>query len=240
MSVIVAPYLACGAGDTTDAMRVVARALARAGYGNLRYATRIRRRWDRRLTNLLNEWREDNGILDKRASYTQRDHQKLARWWDKYNHYLAAREKVRRAKGSREDMIRARVVAKLEFLYNRRWQTAYSQARPWDTRDEPRRLDCSAAKAWADYKAGAPATGPVGFGNTYTQLEFYRRRGKVIVQGRGGYSALARAGDPVFYGAPSHVGVYIGNGRVFSFGSYPMKLLPIDYRPDRTAICSLL
>jgi cell wall-associated NlpC family hydrolase len=240
MASIVAPYIPSKHGDPTAAHRVVARSLARAGFGNLRYATRIRRKWDDRLTTLLNQWRATVGIKNRAAEYTKEDHQKLARWWDKYNHVLARQELARRASASKEDVVRARVIGKLEYLYNRRFRTPYSQARPYDTSDTPRRLDCSASKAWADLKAGAPPTGPPGFGNTWSQLAFYRAKGRVIVEGRGGYSGIAKPGDAVYYGGPTHVTVYLGGGRCFSFGSYPMKLLPVDYRGDRTAICSLL
>lgn len=240
MPKIVAPYIACEAGDKGRPQRIVGRALARAGHGKLRHATRIRRKWDASLTQRLNEWRATVGIKNRDPKYTREDHRKLARWWDSFNHRLAADELASRRKETREQRIRRRVLAELEYLYNRRGAIAYNQARPYDRRRPPRRLDCSASKQWADEYAGAPTSGsPWGYGNTYTQLTHYRRIHKVIVSGRGSYDR-AQPGDPVYYGAPSHVTVYLGNGRVFSFGSYPMKILPVDYRSDRTAICSLL
>ena len=50
---------------------------------------------------------------------------------------------------------------------------------------------------------------------------------------------LAEKADMVFYGyhpsipgAPGHVALYVGNGRVLSLGSYPMRYLPVYYRSD--------
>ncbi len=241
-SVAVAPYLPSHAGDVTAAQKLVGRALARAGFGKLAYATRVRRRWDESLTARLNEWRKSVGISNRHAEYTREDHQKLARWWDEYNHQLAAQEKARLEGAAREHQLRARVVGQLTFLYNRRLIMAYTQRRPWDRRPEPRGLDCSATKGWADEKAGAPRTGqPWGYGNTYTQIRWYREQGAITVNGRDSYAGVIQPGDPVYYGAgPGHVAVYIGNDRVASFGSYPMKILRVDYRPDRSAICSLV
>ena len=51
--------------------------------------------------------------------------------------------------------------------------------------------------------------------------------------------AAALPGDVLFYGQgndPSHEAMYLGGGRVWSFGSYPIKLLDADYRHDRIAI----
>jgi hypothetical protein len=37
-------------------------------------------------------------------------------------------------------------------------------------------------------------------------------------------------------GDPTHEALYLGGGRVWSFGSYPMKLLDVGYRGDMIAI----
>lgn len=49
----------------------------------------------------------------------------------------------------------------------------------------------------------------------------------------------AQPGDLVFYKSPSwptdpfaHVAIFLGGGRVFSFGSEPPRILPVDYRTD--------
>jgi hypothetical protein len=46
----------------------------------------------------------------------------------------------------------------------------------------------------------------------------------------------AKPGDVFLYGSPSHEALYLGNGLVWSFGSYPIMILPHDYRHDRCAI----
>lgn len=167
---------------------------------------------------------------------------KLARWFDAFNTALAKQLRAEIDGANLERQMRQRVVAKLEYLYNRRLLMDYSQARPYDRREQPRRLDCSATKAWADEKAGAPKSGqPWGYGSTYTQIDWYRSQGSITVSGRDTYAGLINPGDPVYYGAgPSHVAIYIGGDRVASFGSFPLKILEVDYRPDRSAVCSLL
>lgn len=61
--------------------------------------------------------------------------------------------------------------------------------------------------------------------------------GSLWDQGRLVTLEAAQPGDLVFYRSPSypnypyaHVGVYLGGGRVGSFGSEPPRILPIDYR----------
>lgn len=236
---VVVPFITAKEGDGRLQAQIIGRALARAGFGNLTYATRVRRKWDARLTTLLRDFELANGIHHgtPTKAYTRETHRKLARWYDAYNLRLIGQLHAQ----TREDRLRAAVVAKLQYLYNRRSLMRYTQQRPYDRRNQPTGLDCSSTKAWADEKAGAPKSGsPWGFGNTYTQLDHYRRLGRVIVKGRAPYAKAAKPGDPVYYGAPSHVSIYLGGNRCASFGSFPMKILDVDYRDDRSAVCSLL
>jgi peptidoglycan hydrolase-like protein with peptidoglycan-binding domain len=95
--------------------------------------------------------------------------------------------------------------------------------------------DCSSFATWCYWAAGAPdpnGLGYNGFGYTGTQVQC------------GKTTNNPRPGDLVFYGGgsvPSHVAVYVGNGRVVSHGSEPGPyLLAIDYRGDRSQVRSYL
>ena len=93
--------------------------------------------------------------------------------------------------------------------------------------------DCSSFATWCYWAAGAVdpnGLGYNGFGYTGTQVQ------------HGKTTNSPRPGDLVFYGGgsvPSHVAVYVGNGKVVSHGSEPGPyLLPIDYRSDRSQVRS--
>jgi peptidoglycan hydrolase-like protein with peptidoglycan-binding domain len=95
--------------------------------------------------------------------------------------------------------------------------------------------DCSSFATWCYWAAGAPdpnGLGYNGFGYTGTQVQ------------HGKTTSTPRPGDLVFYGGgtvPSHVAVYVGNGKVVSHGSEPGPyLLAIDYRSDRSQVRSYL
>lgn len=95
--------------------------------------------------------------------------------------------------------------------------------------------DCSSFATWCYWAAGAPDPNGRdydGFGFTGTQVQ------------HGAATKEPRPGDLVFYGGgsiPSHVSIYVGNGRVVSHGSEPGPyLLAIDYRGDRSGIRSYL
>lgn len=88
---------------------------------------------------------------------------------------------------------------------------------------------------------------PWGYGNTWTQLAWFRQVGRLIVTGRNRFSGIARPADRIFYGTSiansTHTGVYLGVGadgidRSFQFGRYPARVDRVDYRSDRVAICS--
>jgi peptidoglycan hydrolase-like protein with peptidoglycan-binding domain len=95
--------------------------------------------------------------------------------------------------------------------------------------------DCSSFATWCYWAAGAPDPNGLGYngqGYTGTQVQ------------HGKTTNSPRPGDLVFYGGgsvPSHVAVYVGNGKVVSHGSEPGPyLLPIDYRSDRSQVRSYL
>lgn len=85
------------------------------------------------------------------------------------------------------------------------------------------------------YAGGAPdpnRLGYNGFGYTGTLLAGGKKclqrdilPGDAIMYG---YTMVARPGFPV--GSPTHVALYVGNGKVLSLGSYPMGYYPYDYR----------
>lgn len=117
-------------------------------------------------------------------------------------------------------------------LYNRRAQVAYSQARPSQLGKPTSisRADCSGSIAAGCYWAKILPQIDWRWTNTDIQILF----GKNVPS-----LGLAKPGDVVFYGSggnPNHEALYLGGSRVWSFGSYPIKLLDVDYRGDRIAI----
>jgi hypothetical protein len=245
---IVRPYIASSFGDSTVGQRIVGRALARAGFGKLAYATRVRRKWDQSLSARLNEWRASVGITNRDPEYTREDHAKLARWWDKRNIVDAHVELARRAENTREAAYRARVVAQCAFLLSHAPEMPYSQDRPYSRKRPPTKSDCSGSSAWVEEYAGGERWGlPWGWGNTWTQTAWFKARNRLLVAGRAAFVGIAKAGDRIFYGKsqnnPSHTAVYLGVGsdgrpRSFQFGRYPCRVAEVDYRPDRVAIYS--
>lgn len=246
---IVAPYIEAKLGTKGAPQKLVGRALARAGHGKLTYATTIRRKWDASLTARLNEWRKTVGITTREPRYTRQDHAKLARWWDAYNQRAAHEHLAATSAATKEARYRARVVAKCAYLLSRAARYPYTQARPHDRRDDPARgLDCSGSSDWAEEKAGGRPMGqPFGYGNTWTQLAWFRAVGRLLIRGRRAFAGVAKPADRIFYGTsidnPTHTGIYLGVGsdgidRSFQFGRYPCRVDRVDYRPDRVAITS--
>lgn len=123
-------------------------------------------------------------------------------------------------------------MAWLMALYNRRNHVAYSQARPSQLgrADNVTRGDCSGSIAGCcDWARVLPQV-DWRWTNTDTQILFGT---EVPTLGQ------AKRGDIVFYGQgsnPAHEAFYLGGGRVWSFGSFPIKLLAVDYRSDRIEI----
>jgi peptidoglycan hydrolase-like protein with peptidoglycan-binding domain len=158
--------------------------------------------------------------------------------YDRYGRWLVRQVNARDAKTTRH-----RIVATAFVGYEHRAALHYTQ----DTRRmegvrrrirpprHPSWEDCSSFATWCYWAAGAPdpnGRGYDGLGYTGTQVENGRPTNR------------PRPGDLVFYGGgsiPSHVSVYVGNGRVVSHGSEPGPfLLGIDYRSDRAQVRSYI
>ena len=135
--------------------------------------------------------------------------------------------------------------------YHFRDRIAYSQARPTQLRlpRETTRLDCSGLVAACMDFAGVMPNVDWRYTNTWVQIQLGRQVAKPL------------PADVVFYGHngnPTHEALYLGTlaqlrtqitvpaevaaemkGRgacVLSHGSYPMKILPVDYRGDRIQV----
>lgn len=79
--------------------------------------------------------------------------------------------------------------------------------------------DCSSFATWCYWLAGAPDPNNLGYnGYGYTGTQIYNSHSKHVRSG------FEKPGDLVFYGygfngAPKHVAIYIGNGKVVTHGS---------------------
>lgn len=162
----------------------------------------------------------------------------LLPFYDWFGRWLVSRVKPDEPRGKRH-----RIVATAFVGYRNREALHYTQdvRRMQGVRDRirpprhPGWEDCSSFATWCYWAAGAPdpnGHGYDGIGYTGTQVE------------NGRQTNSPRPGDLVFYGGgaiPSHVAVYVGNGRVVSHGSEPGPyLLRIDYRSDRAQVRSYL
>lgn len=234
---VVVPYFYLKRNARGLAVLALVRALSVAGYG----------KWKGKLFSRtlgvfaernLNKFKAKHG-LPQNGVYDRATHTQLAKFYDDYaiKHLLVAQV----AKPTKEQKQRAAFIAQLMYLYNRRAYEQYTQRRAWDQHKPPAGLDCSASGEWAAEHSGLRSLSGYsgfGFGNTDSQLSRYRHLDGV----RAGI-ASAQPGDPVYYGRggdPSHVAFYLGDGRVWSFGAYPIKILAADYRHDRIAICNLM
>jgi hypothetical protein len=172
--------------------------------------------------------------------YGPATHEKLAPFYDAYSlRYLLAAMKP---PVSKEEKQRQAFLAELTYLYNIRWRLPYTQARPGDCRKPPRGADCSFSGEWAGHWSGIGSLSGFpgcGYGNTDSQLARFRRLNML----RPPVSTAWELCDAVYYGHgtdPSHVAFWLGVGRVWSFGSYPVKILNVAYRSDRIAVAALL
>jgi len=129
------------------------------------------------------------------------------------------------------------------FAYNVRGSIHYTEGseRMYGVRNHihppeiPRYEDCSSFATWLYYTSGLPDPNRRGYdGQGYT--------GTMIDNGRQVSVNEARLGDLVFYGwgfngAPKHVAMSLGHGRVISHGSESGPLLlGIRYRSDLRAV----
>lgn len=137
---------------------------------------------------------------------------------------------------SAEDKARATVVAMGMRYHKYRQRIRYSQSRPTQLRwpKFTTRLDCSGLVAACMHHAKVLPSVDWRWTNTWVQIKL----------GRPVTLKQAKPGDIVFYGTsarnPTHEALYLGDGKVLSNGHYPMGIYPVDYRPDRVGIRSLI
>lgn len=227
------PYLPSGPGTVGLRVRALNRALSKAGFRKWQTFSTV---WNPWVTRAVKNFQKSRG-LPITGKYDRGTHQRLARFYDAYSikYMLNSAQMI-----SPEERKRNGFIAELMYIYNRRWNVVYTQNRPWDTDKPPYGLDCSSSGEWASMHAKLPNLSGYtswGYGNTDTQIYRLRRLG------RGRPLSEAEPGDPVYYGwggDPSHVAYWLGGGRVWSFGSYPAKILTVHYRSDFIGCFDLL
>jgi hypothetical protein len=135
--------------------------------------------------------------------------------------------------------VRDEIVEAAFYWYAHRYDMDdYSQKRAGEMCKPPQvpdEWDCSMFVTNAHYAGGAPDPNRLnfsGYGYTGSLLAGGKRcnfselaPGDAIMYG---YTTRAKPGFPV--GSPTHVALYVGNKKVLSMGSYPMKYLEYDYR----------
>jgi len=230
---LVAPYFLLKPGSRGKPVTALNRGLSRAGYRRWQQFSPI---WNPWVTKSLKKFQKDHKLAQT-GIYNRETHQKLARYYDAYSikHLLQASI----PKITPEEKKRQAFLAELMYIYNRRWNIFYSQRRPFDIFKPPRGLDCSASGEWGCKYAGIPSPSgysSYGWGNTWSQ------KSRLDRLGRRTSTQDAEVGDFVFYGSggPTHVAYWIGGMRVWSFGSYPAKILDIFYRSDYLGIYNLM
>ena len=222
--IVVPFYPGVGQGDVSDKVYAVKRAYARSVSGFrlralMNKPLEVRRTWGPQFSDEFG-WEQ----------YTQTRHQTLAKYFDSFALELWNRKPAM----SPRDLKINRQISWHTALYNRRFQVPYSQLRPSQLYRPSliTRADCSGSVAggcdWADI---LPAV-DWRWTNTRTQVYFGARVAGI---------SSAKRGDVIFYGSdgnnlPTHVALYLGDGIVWSFGSYPIKILRHDYRHDRHSI----
>ena len=223
---LIVPYRHSEPGTVGDRVFALKRAHARFRGGGRLTALRLKRESVKRtwgtysgagsFTRDFKETQRKLGVPIT-GEYDKATHVKLAPWYDAYALELLQPD-------PREAKIAKQIAWHMEF-YNQRYRISYSQARPSQLGPVSliSRADCSGSIAagceWADILPRVDWR----WTNTDTQIVF----GKPVPDLR-----LALAGDVVMYGHgsdPNHEALYLGGGRVWSFGSYPAKLLPVDY-----------
>jgi hypothetical protein len=229
--IVVVPYNPVHPGDVGDHVFAVKRANARyRGGGRLialeAKAAKTKRTWAKTTSkqSFSADFRQTQKMLGVPVTgwYDRPTHSKLAPWFDAYAISLMMPPKT--------DPRIARQLGWHAAVYNRRWRVAYSQARPSQLRaaEELTRADCSGSVAGGCDWAGILPAVDWRWTNTWSQVELGTSVAGVT---------SAKPGDVFFYGSgTSHEALYVGERLVWSFGSYPCKILPYDYRHDRVAI----
>ncbi len=226
------PYFHLKKGSKGKPVVALNRSLSRAGYRKWQDFSRV---WNPWVTKAVKKFQSDHN-LKVTGVYDKETHRLLARYYDAYSiKYLlkASIPPVDKNAAKRQEFL-----AELMYIYNIRWNVYYTQRRPFDVYKPPRGLDCSASGEWACKWAEIPSPSGYsgyGWGNTWSQMGRLSRLGRKTSVQKG------KIGDFVFYGrgGPTHVAYYIGGNRVWSFGSYPAKILNVYYRSDYLGIYSL-
>jgi peptidoglycan hydrolase-like protein with peptidoglycan-binding domain len=234
---MVVPFNLLKLGSSGSAVIALKRALSRAGFMEWGPFTRLLGPF---AVNALKRFQSASHV-PVTGVYDRATHEKLARHYDAYSlRYLLSSQTPTTSK---EQRARQAFQASLMYLYNRRSAIAYTQARPGDCRKPPAGADCSFSGEWAGSDSGVGSLSGYsgcGYGNTDTQIARFRRLGQI----RTAAVATWELCDPVYYGQgldPSHVAFWLGGGRVWSFGSYPIKIHgSVDYRSDRIAVAALI
>lgn len=181
-----------------------------------------RRRWGSYFTRKLRAL-QARYELPASGVWTRDTHEALGRWADEFAVELLTPKEI-----SPQERQRRAVLAFLTAFYNGRYGKSYSQERPSQLRpaDKITRADCSGSVAAAMHEAGVLPRVDWRWTNTDTQILLGRPISKL---------ADVEVGDVVFYGHgtdPGHETCVVATRpeiKVFSFGSYPAKVLPIDY-----------
>lgn len=218
---LVVPFVAVKEGNKErNAVYAVKRAYARS-QGGLRLRKlmakplEVRRSWGPGFTKEFGQ-----------KTYTRARHEALAPHYDAFALSLLRADQPEMSARDKQIAVQ---MGWHDALYNRRMSVIYSQLRPsqlgWASLIT--RADCSGSVAagchWAKIMPGVDWR----YTNTWIQIHFGQRVSGV---------SAAKPGDVFLYGSPSHEALYLGGGLVWSFGSYPIKILRWNYRRDLNQI----
>lgn len=216
---LVVPFVQVGEGDHADAVYAVKRAYARSkSFLRLRQLEAkpgaVKRTWGKEFSKEFGQ-----------TKYTKARHQTLGKYFDAYAIALLHSKPA-------VDPRQLQINQQLGWhtaLYNRRMSVLYSQARPSQLGPANliTRADCSGSVAGGCKWAKILPTVDWRYTNTWSQIKLGSRVFDI---------AAAKVGDVVFYGSPSHEALYLGGGLVWSFGSYPCKILRWNYRNDFNSV----
>jgi NlpC/P60 family/Putative peptidoglycan binding domain len=214
-------------GSVGPDVRAVKRALKKAGHGRFIVVSDT---MGRSAVNRLKDFQRAHSIRAD-GVYGATTHKRLTPYFDAYGRSLMAKAPTTSTSTRRQAIVKAAIYAS-----QRRYEIHYTQgaARMQGVRERirlprvPHYEDCSSFCTWLYWLVGAPdpnGLGYSGYGYTGTQIQHGRRIS----------ASSIRPGDLVFYGgwtrwsAPTHVAVYVGNGKVVSHGSEAGPLVASMY-----------